>query len=57
MGTGDKDTTNTEDSGDNNDTHGHFPKNDEFFDPIDQLAKEEQEGDLNGEDGNPAQDL
>ena len=57
MRTGDKYTTNTENSRDNNDSHGHCPIVHEVFEPIDQLAEEEQEGHLNGKDGDPAQDL
>ena len=57
MRTGDKYTTYTENPRDNNDSHGYCPKLQEGSEPLDQLAEEEQEGHLDGEDGNPAHDL
>ena len=57
MRTGDKYTTNTEDPRDDNDSHGNCPILNKVFEPIDQLAEEEQEGHLDGKDGDPAQDF
>ena len=57
MGTGDKDAANAENSRNDDKAHGPFPITREFCEPIEQLAKEEQEGHLNGKDGDPADNL
>ena len=57
MGTGDKDAADTENSRHNDEPHGPFPIAREFCEPIEQLAKEEQEGHLDGIDGDPADNL
>lgn len=57
MRTGDKDATNTKNPRNNDDPHGHRPISPEGSQPIGQLAEEEQEGHLDGKDGDPAYDL
>jgi len=57
MRTGDKDATNTKNARKNDDAHGHRPVSQEGSQLISQLAEEEQERHLDGEDGGPAHDL
>lgn len=57
MRTGDKGATNTENARNNDDAHGHRPISQVASHTIEQMVEEEQVGHLNGEDGDPAQDL
>lgn len=57
MRTRDKDATNTKNPRHNDDPHSHRPISPEGSQPIGQLAKEEQEGHLDGKDGDPAYNL
>lgn len=57
MRTGENVAANTENPRDNDEPHSPFPKVQEAWEPIEQLAKEEQVGRLNRKDDGPADNI